>query len=217
VIVTGSGIAIALLGAVVRASWLETSGRRNPTVPIIAGSVLGVGLPFAGAAGVERLETTIVAALFAATAVVLGVGWLAAWLYQGAVVEGEDPNPAFVLAGGLAAGGIIAGASVETVSFDLETIRAVTATFVAIAAALFTYDVGHYGRTLATEIGADASRRPQLVRLGWSGTVAVVGVPIAVLGLAGAAVLAPTLSVPATAGVIVAVTAIVVGTWLLVR
>ncbi|WP_226005344.1 hypothetical protein [Natrinema salinisoli] len=216
-IATGSAVAVAVLGLVVRASWLETNGRENPTVPIVVGSVLGVVLPFAGVTGVGSPDPTVVPALFAATAVVLGVGWLAAWLYEGAVVRGTAPRPELVLAAGLAGGSIVAGASVETVALELETIRAGAATFVALAAALFTYDVGRYGRTLAVEVGADASRRPQVVRLGWSGTVAIVGIPIAVVGLAGAAVLAPTLSVPATAGVIVAVTATVGGTWLLFR
>ncbi|MDF9745700.1 hypothetical protein [Natrinema salsiterrestre] len=216
-IATGSAVAVAVLALVVRKSWLETDGYRNPTVPIVVGSVLGITLPFVGVTGVGSFDPAVVAALFAAAAVVLGVGWLAAWLYEGAVVRGEAPGPELVLAAGLAGGSIVAGASVETVALERETIRAGTATFVALAAALFTYDVGRYGRTLATEVGADASRRPQVVRLGWSGTVAVVGIPIAILGLAGAAVLAPTLSVPATAGVIVAVTATVGGTWLLFR
>ncbi|WP_226481082.1 hypothetical protein [Natrinema amylolyticum] len=215
--VTGAALVVAAVAVAVRGAWVQRSNRRNAAVAVVAGSIPGVGLPFAIAIGVGGTETMLVATLFGATAVVLGIGWLAAWLYEGAVGRDEAPSPATAVAAALAAGGIVSGASVDTVTLGLETVRAGAATFVPIAAALFAYDVGRYGRTLASEIGAEASRRPQLVRLGWSGGVAAVGVPVAALGLAGATVLAPTLSVPATAGVVVAVAAVVVGTWALVR
>ncbi|WP_222920036.1 hypothetical protein [Natrinema sp. SYSU A 869] len=218
VAVTGMALIVATVAVVVRGAWVQRSNRRNAAIAVVAGSVPGVGLPFAAAIGVGGTETTLVATLFGATAAVLGIGWLATWLYEGVVTRDEAPGSATAVAAALAAGGIVSGASVDTVTFGLATIRAAAATFVPIAAALFAYDVGRYGRTLARKIGAEtSSRRPQLVRLGWSGGVATVGVPVAALGLAGAAVLAPTLSVPATAGVVVAVAAIVGGTWVLVR
>ncbi|QCS43759.1 hypothetical protein [Natrinema versiforme] len=215
--VTGVAAVVAVSAAVVRGAWVQTDGRRNATVAIVVGAVSGVGLAVAGVGSLGSVETTLVAAGFGATAIVLGVGWLVAWLYEGAVLQDDAPDPVTALAGALAAGGIVAGSTVDAVLLDLETVRTGAAAFVPIAAALFTYDVGRYGRTLAREIGPDASRRPQLVRLGWSGAIAVVGVLVAALGLAGAAVFAPTLSVPATAGVIGAVAAVLGGTWLLVR
>ncbi|ELY71405.1 hypothetical protein [Natrinema versiforme] len=224
VVVRGSIAAVTVVAAVVavsataiRATWLQTDGRRNGAVAIIVGAVSGVGLAFAGVWSLGSVETNVVAVAFGALAIVLGAGWLAAWLYQGAVLRGDAPTPSTVLAGSLAAGGAIAGGTVDTVLLDLETVRVGVATFVPIAAALFAYDVGRYGRTLASEIGHEASRRPQLVRLGWSGAMAGAGVLVAALGLAGAAVLAPALSVPATAGVIGALVAVGGGTWLLVR
>ncbi|RZH69709.1 hypothetical protein, partial [Natrinema altunense] len=215
--VTGAALLGVAVAVVARSVWRQTGGRRNAAVAIVAGSLSGVGLPFGAAIGVGGIGTTTVATLFGAAAAVLGVGWLVAWLYEGVVGRNEATNPETAVAAALAAGGVVSGASVDTATLGLETGRAGVATFVPIAAALFAYDVGRYGRTLAREIGSEASRRPQLVRLGWSGGVAAVGVPVGALGMAGATVLAPTLSVPATAGVIVAVAAVVGGTWVLVR
>lgn len=213
----GVGLAVALYGAVVRASWLHSTEPGNAVVPIVVGGVAGIAVPFAAMVGVG-VAPIDAAALFGVTAVVLGVGWLGAWGYADAVSMGHAPSRATALAIALAVGGVGAAASVEVAALDLETARAGAATFVALAAGTFTYDVGQYGLALTREVGAEgASRRPQLVRLGWSGAVAVVGVPVASLGVLGAAVLAPTLSIPATAGVIAAVTAVLGGAWLLFR
>ncbi|ELY78042.1 hypothetical protein [Natrinema gari] len=215
--VTGAALLGVAVSVVIRSVWRQTDGRRNAVVAIVAGSMPGVGLPFAAVIGVGGIEAMTVATLFGAAAAALGVGWLAAWLYEGVVGRNEATNPETAVAAALAAGGVVSGASVDTATLGLETGRTGVATVVPIAAALFAYDVGRYGRTLAREIGSEASRRPQLVRLGWSGGVAAVGVLVGALGMAGATVLAPTLSVPATAGVIVAVAAVVGGTWVLVR
>lgn len=162
-------------------------------------------------------ESVPLAAFFGVSATALAVCFLLAWTYVGKVQRNETLSPVTTLAATLAIGGVIVGASVDVLALELETIRAATATFVALAAASFVYDAGRYGRTLAREVGSEASRRAQLVRLGWSGAVAVVGVPVAAVGLVGTTVLAPTLSVPATAGVVAAVTAIAAGAWLLLR
>ncbi|MBZ6493651.1 hypothetical protein [Natrinema longum] len=217
--VTTVALALAAVATAVRGSWVQTASRRNVAVAIVAGTVPGVAVPFGATIGHGGAETTLVATFFGATAVVLGIGWLIAWLYEGLVTSGDIDRlqPAIVLAGALAAGGLVTGASAEPATLGLETVRAGTATFGSLAAALFTYDLGRYGHTLAREIGPSASPRPQLVRVGWSGAVAAVGVPIAALGVAGAALLAPTLSIPATAGVVAALGAIVAGTWLLAR
>ncbi|QCW04459.1 hypothetical protein [Natrinema pallidum] len=215
--VTGTALLGVAVAVIARSVWRQTGGRRNAAVAIVAGTLPGVGLPFAAAIRSGGIGTTTVATLFGAAAAALGVGWLAAWLYEGVVGRNEATNPETAVAAALAAGGVVSGASVDTATLSLELMRAGVATFVPIAAALFAYDVGRYGRTLAREIGAEASRRPQLVRLGWSGGVAAVGVPVGALGMAGATAFAPTLSVPATAGVIVAVAAVVGGTWVLVR
>ncbi|WP_408959514.1 hypothetical protein [Natrinema sp. 74] len=214
--VTAVAIAVSAFAVVVRWSWLYTEQRRNVVVPIVAGAVAGVGFAAAGAIGVTGSAGRS-AVFLGATAVVLGLGWSAAWVAEGAMRKNTLPAIATVLAVALAAGGVVVGATVDVVTLGLETVRAGGATVVAIATASFAFDAGRYGRGLGREIGPSASRRPQLVRLGWSAAVAGVGLLAAALGLAVATLLAPTLSIPATAGAVAALLALLAGAWLLVR
>ncbi|WP_254763020.1 hypothetical protein [Natrinema marinum] len=214
--VTVASAVLAVFAVVVRWSWLYTDRRRNVAVPVVVGAVAGAGFAAVGAIGVTGSATRS-AMFLGATALALGFGWSAAWVLEGARRRDEIPATETVLAGTLAAGGVAVGVSVDVVSLDLETARAGIATLVSIAAAAFAYDAGRYGRVLGREIGPGASRRPQLVGLGWRAAVAGVGVPVAGVGVLFATVLAPTLSVPATAGVLAALLALLAGAWVLVR
>lgn len=207
------GVVVAGFGLVVRFEWYGARGRENVTVPILAGSTVGVVGAFPVAAVVGG--PTDVGALFGLAAVVCFAGWLLGLGHANRA--GTAAVGPIVVAVGLATGGVVVGASVDT-ALDAAGIRASAAALVAIAAGLFAYDVGRYGRTLARDVGrAGATRRPQFARVGWSAVVAGVGLPVAVAGLIVATLFAPTLSVPATAGVLAALVAVLSGTWLLFR
>ncbi|WP_265110095.1 hypothetical protein [Halosolutus halophilus] len=214
---TGGSLAIAVVGTVVRGSWVQTSGRDNAIVPLVVVAICGVVLPAPIAIGASGGRIGLVAGLFGAATIVLGLSYVAVGVALEATRTEDVPGPATAIAAALVAGGLTVGATVDAAP-GLATIRVGAGPLVAIAAGLFAYDAGRYGRTLAREIGPEgALRRPQLVQLGWRGTVAAVGVPVAVVGFLGATVLAPTLSVPATAGVLGGVAALVAGAWLLFR
>lgn len=210
---TVGGVVVAASGLVVRFAWHGASDRENATVPILAGSTVGVvgAFPVAAAVG----GPTDVGALFGVAAVACFAGWLLGLGHANRA--GTAAVGPIVVAVGLAIGGVAVGASVDTV-LDAAGIRASAAALVAIAAALFAYDTGRYGRALARDVGrAGVTRRPQLARAGWSALVAGVGLPVAAVGLVVATLFAPTLSVPATAGVLAALCSVLAGTWLLFR
>lgn len=214
--VTVLGVIAGTTGLVVRHLWAVTKGRENATVPVLLGSSLGVGTLFAGVvlAGVESggsVGTTFTVLALGFVGISIGLWWIRH-------VADRTPSAGAILGFGLVAGGVVTGASVEAAAGPLETLWPATPTLVAIAAGLFAYEGGRYGSALATEVGRDgATPQPQYVRLGWSAVVAAIGVPVAVLALLVALVLAPTLSVPATAALGLALVTIVVGGWLLFR
>ncbi|SDK06130.1 hypothetical protein [Natronorubrum texcoconense] len=221
VVIAVSGAVLTVLGAVARNSWYRTDERGNAVVAVVVGSAFGVGAS-AVAAGIGTRAGPIgsgeATVLFGATAVVLGGGWFVLWWYAKTMETVGTPDPASTIAAGLAVGVVAIAASTDSPATGVEAARTAVPSLVALAAGLFAYDVGRYGRVLAREIGsAGASRRPQLARIGWSGIVATVAVPIAAGGLWLATVVSPTLSVPATAGVLTAVVTIVVGARLLLR
>jgi hypothetical protein len=89
---------------------------------------------------------------------------------------------------------------------------------VAIASALFVYTLFERGQGAATAVGAEnVSTLPQAIWLGWTATLAVVGLVVAVAGILVSGTLTVSLSVPATAGVVSALVALVAGIWLLLR
>ncbi|SDQ26726.1 hypothetical protein [Natronobacterium texcoconense] len=214
-VVTAVGSTAIAFGLIVRFSWFGTNAGSNAVVPVLVGSTVGLGgsLPVVLVVGAD--SPAAVGSLLGVAAVVLVAGlpvriahrWLHRELGHGS---------ATVIACTLIAGGVGVGATVDAVA-GLADIRVAVISLVAIAAGLFVYDVGRYGRTLARDVGAGASRRPQYVRAGWSALIAAVGVPIAVIGLVAATVFAPTLSAPAAGAVVVALAAVVFGTQLLFR
>ncbi|MXV63653.1 hypothetical protein GS429_16620 [Natronorubrum sp. JWXQ-INN-674] len=210
------GVTLTALGLVVGYVWNLVADGSGAIVAVAVGTVFGTTGAFVGTVGAVAPggQDDLVAPLFGAIAVVLGAGWLA--MKHGTRLIAATPDPATVIAVGLAAGSVTVGTTSDAA--DVTVFGTVLPSLVALAAGLFVYDVGRYGRTLGREIGLEgASRRPQLVRVGWSGAVAAVGVPIAAGGLWIGTVLAPALSVPATAGVVAGVTAVVGGAWLLLR
>ncbi|OVE83901.1 hypothetical protein B2G88_15945 [Natronolimnobius baerhuensis] len=214
-LVTALGVLLIVFAISVRHSWLSIDARRNAAVPLIAGSALGVFIAFTLTLSVSGGSLETVSPLFGLGSVVLGVGWLIG--QAGRWVERESSAAsAAVLAVALVAGGVVTGATVTELT-TLEGVRTAAVSLVMIAAGLFAYDLSRYGRTLARDIGPTASPRPQFVRAGWSALVAGLGVPVAAFGLVVATLFAPTLSVPATAAVIVALGALVIGTRLLFR
>ncbi|TYL40042.1 hypothetical protein CV102_00215 [Natronococcus pandeyae] len=213
-LVTASGLGLAALGIVVRRSWPRSS-RENAIIPIVVGGVCGIVLLLGLAVGV--LGWSVVTPLSTGTVVALGVGGALAW-YVGILGKDGLPGPVGVIAGALAAGAVVLGALADGGATGLEAVRTGTTPFVALAASLLVYDLGRYGRGLAYEIGPEgATPRPQLVRFAWSATVAAVGVVVAAVGLWSATLLEPTLSVPATAGVLAGVVAVVIGVRFLLR
>ncbi|MFC4543992.1 hypothetical protein ACFO5R_18855 [Halosolutus amylolyticus] len=214
---TGGGVVTAAVGTIVRASWFGTTGRSNAVVPLLAGAVCGVVLIAPIAIGASGGRIALVAGLFGAATIVLGLSYAAVRVALETTVTDGESDSATAIAAALVGGGLVGGATVDAAS-GLATIRVGAGPLVAIATGLFVYDVGRYGRTLAREVGREgASRRAQFVQLGWRGAVAAVGVPVAAVGFLGATVLAPTLSVPATVAVLGGVAAIVAGAWLLFR
>ncbi|WP_246998500.1 hypothetical protein [Halosolutus gelatinilyticus] len=213
----GASLAIAVVGTAIQKSWSRATRRNSVAVPVVVGGVCGVLLvvPVAVVATGGRYD--VAAGLLTAATIVLGGGYTAAAIALGAMNWDWRPAPTSAIAAALVAGGLVLAGTADAAP-GLETIRTALVSFVAIAAGLFAYDVGRYGRTLGREIGRDgSSRRPQLIRIGWSGGVAAIGVPVATVGALGAAVLAPALSIPATAGALGGLAALVAGGWLLFR
>ncbi|TYT63249.1 hypothetical protein [Natrialba swarupiae] len=214
-LVTVVGAGVACLGFVVRRAWSQTTARSDATVAILAGTGVGTVTPFLAALAVGEtvVTATELTALYGVTALVLGVTLIVAPWY-GEVVRADGPvGPTALLAGSLVLGAVVVAATAEATAFLVGV-----AALLALTAACFVYDVGRYGRTIALEIGSiGVDRRPQLVRIAWSGALGVVAVPVGVAGLWIATVLAPTLSVPATIGVFAGLAAVGVGAWVLWR
>ncbi|ELY90385.1 hypothetical protein C483_12773 [Natrialba hulunbeirensis JCM 10989] len=219
------GVTIAALGSIVRRFWDRTNGANatSAIVPVVVGTTVGTTLTvlLAGGIGVQRglaaVET--VGALFAVTMIVLMIGSVVVW-HAGALGKGTVSKSPYIVATTLATSGLILGvlAEQERTGTGLTAVWAGLPTFVVIAAALVCYDLGRHGRSFAREIGAvGASSTPQLVRIGWSGAVASGGVVGAVCGFWLATVFQPTLSVPATVGVVVGFGVLVVGARVLLR
>ncbi|OIB57685.1 hypothetical protein [Natrialba sp. SSL1] len=222
---TVASVFIAALGSVVRRFWNRTNGASETSaiVPIVVGTAIGTTLTvlLAGGVGMQRGSAAVetVGALFAVTMIVLAIGSVVVW-HVGALGNGALSKSPYIVATTLATSGLILGvlAERELAGTGLAAVWAGLPTFVVIAAALMCYDLGRHGRSLTREIGAaGALSTPQLVRIGWSGAVASGGVVAAVCGFWLATVFRPTLSVPATIGVVVGFGVLVVGARVLLR
>lgn len=223
VIVTAVGIAVTAVGAVVRYAWVPAAEHRRESavVSIVAGSILGVValLPLAVAVDVS---VAVVSVAGGGTAGVLFAGGIVGAAYAQWRAASEirlDPGRgSIIIAAALGAGAVVIGTTVETAA-GIAALRTGVVSIVVLATGLFVYDIGRYGRVLARDVGAghETSPRPQYVRVGWSALVAGVGAIVAAVGLAVTTLFAPTLSVPATAAVLAAGSAVLAGAWLLFR
>lgn len=216
-----AGTGLAVFAAVVRELWMRASEPYNAAVPMLSGALVGIGGFVLVAFGLGTGIEDVIVVLFG-TAVVLGVGGSFTW--ASGIELAHDGTGATLTAGAtqtvsfaLAVGAIVTGAGVELqaglgVSSVLDGVSALAL----FAMAAFVTDVGHYGRILGWEIGRDgASPLPQFVRVGWSVAVAAAGFGIGVLGFVVATLFAPVLSAPAMLAVVLALGAILLGSWLL--
>lgn len=213
---TLSGLSLLALGAVVRRSWHQEDGE-NAIVPVAVGTCFGAAASFVSVlvVGTRLDSTTATVALFVGVVIVLGAGAAVAW-YAGTIGANGHPSSPYVTAAALAGGGIVAGIVADSGSTGLAAVRTGVTPFVAIAASLIVYDLGRYGRGLARDIGpTGATSRPQFVRVGWSGVIAVTGLVVVTGGLWVATIFQPSLSVPATMGVVVGLVVLVSGARLL--
>lgn len=213
------GIGLAAVGLVARWSWADAPQPPDPVFAIFGGTVCG----FLGAGTlIVLLRGPLTAGtwtgLLALAALVFGIGWVGFSRYADLLEAGVAPTAQVVVALALGASGAVVGTNVAYQGEAAGANVAGLAALVALAAGFFVYRAGGFGHTLGAEVGpAGATRRPQLVRLGWIGAVTVAGLVVAALGLWVATVIAPTLSVPAAGGVVAGTAALLAGTWLLLR
>jgi len=219
-VLSALGVVVTVAGGVVRWSWNRKRRTRNPAPAVLAGTLGGFG---AVVLGVGTLGGPPASAgwpgLFALATIVFGAGWVLLTRYAAALETAVAPAAVTILALSLVLGGIGVGAGAN-LARGAPAGAGVSglATLVAIAAGLFVYRLGRFGRRLGHEVGpAGATRRTQLVHVGWLGVVSVLGLVVAVGGLWTAALFAPTLSVPATASVLAGVLALLAAVLLLFR
>jgi hypothetical protein len=212
-----AALALIVFFGLVRWSWGGTEGDENAVVGVTVGAACGLAVVAALAAtfGVPGEGDVSLAVLFTTTTAGLVVLWVFLTRFHARVTSrmgGASTGIATVLVAGALVVGVRAGESASV------TNRPGIAVFLALAAGLFTYNVGRYGRTLGREIGPrGATALPQFVRTVWSGTVATFGVAVGICGAWVTALVAPALTTAATIGVVGGLVAAVVGTVLLLR
>ena len=217
------GAAGAAVAGFVRLTWLDGSrsadDTANAAVPTLAGAIAGTTLLVTvgsrvdpSASDTDLLTLILLATALCAVAVGLGVRWYAG---AGSAADGRAAGTAVGL--GLGLGAVVVAGTADPGGGVRAVFRdGPLAAFVALGAGLFAYRVGVYGSGLAADVGVDAAGRDvQLVRFTWTATVAGVGVLLAGVGLALATVFSPTLSVPATLGVLGGIVATGAAVWLL--
>lgn len=200
--------------------WIMTADRstgrmRNPVVAVVAGLAVGVALLVGPAIAAEGASPTTQTVLAVTAAVLVGAGVLALALARSGHLI-PLPIPSTVAASALGTQAVLVTLAAQTRTVDGPTLEGV-ATLCALAAAVFVAVAGWHGTTLAREAGGTARRRPQLVWLGWSGTVAVVGLLVAVGLYWVATAFPPVLSGPARIGVLAGLAALSAVVWLLLR
>jgi len=213
------GVALAFLNLVARSSWSRPPAPPDPVFSTVCGTGCGFLVVGAGAALVGPPTLAEWTALLAvATLAFVGV-WIALQMYAELLQNGAAPPARTVVALALCTSGVIAGTSAAYGSGPATgTGLAGVSALVAIAAGVFVFRAGRFGQRLGAEVGrAGATRRTQLVRLGWFGVVTVLGLVVAVVGLWIATVFAPTLSVPAAGGLLAGTVALFAGLWLLLQ
>jgi hypothetical protein len=213
-VVAGVGVALAAVGLVARLSWTSTSEGRDPALVVLAGSVCGFLASFPALVVAGPPTTEEWAAIYTAATLVFGVGWIALRVYAEQLERELAPTAPTMVALGLGTSGAIIATDVAYAGEPATGVVGLSA-LVAVAAGVFVFKAGRFAELLGTEVGrAGTTRRPQLVRLGWFGAVTLLGLVVAVAGLWVATVFAPTLSVPAAAGVLLGSVAVLAGLWL---
>jgi hypothetical protein len=216
VALAGAGVVFSAIGGYARWSWYSPAAGRDPAALLSLGTVSGFGVAIGviAAIGGPPIPGGWLS-LFGLLVPAFGLGWVVLGRYASLAKRGSAPAPATVTALTLCVSGVVVAATIPS-DAPTGTGRAGLVAVGAIGAGLFVYRAGRFGRRLGTEVGgAAATSRPQLVRLGWLGALTALGVVIAVAGLWSGTVLAPTLSVPATAGTLAGCVALVAGIWLL--
>jgi hypothetical protein len=218
-VIAALGVGLAFVSLVARSSWSRPPDPPDPVVSTVCGT--GCGFLVVGAAIVLVGPPTIgewTVLLAVATLVFVGIGFILP-IYAELLENGAGPPARTVVALALCASGVIAGTSAAHGSGPATgTSLAGVSALVAIAAGVFVFRAGRFGQRLGAEVGrAGATRRPQLVRLGWFGVVTALGLVVAVGGLWIATVFAPTLSVPAAAGLLAGTVGLFAGLWLLLQ
>jgi len=146
------------------------------------------------------------------TAIVLCVGGAVALV--AARTDGSLPVPPATTLLAAALGGQAVAVAGQTEAGTVSAVDGVV-TLAVLTAALFVYAAGQYGRTVTGEVGSATGRRPQLVWLGWSGLVGVVGLVVAATLYWIATTFTAVLSGPSRVGVLAGITALAAVTWLL--
>lgn len=209
------GLGVAGLSGLVRLTWERVEDGHNPDTAILLGTtvslmvILGGGLALGVAPGVLFLVPVL---LFLAGSGLWGLQGLLD-TFGGSVTRREMfPGLLSVLC--LAGAAAVAGDVGGTAALD----RSSLGTVLTLGAGVFVYAVGRHGAGLTAEVGtAGARRRPQLVHVAYAGTVVFLGTVVALVGFWVAMAIAPTVSVPATVGIVSALLATVLVARFLLR
>jgi hypothetical protein len=114
--------------------------------------------------------------------------------------------------------GLIVAAVLVALGMDARLALDQTGVVITVAGALFVRDAILRGRVAARDVGIqNVSSLTQFVWAGWTATLAVAGVAVALGGILASGVLSAPLSVPATAGLVSGLTALAAGVLLLLR
>jgi hypothetical protein len=216
VALAGVGVVFAGIGWYARWSWYSPETGRDPAVLLSLGTVSGFGVAIGAIAATGGPPVPGGwASFFGLLVPAFGLGWLVLGRYARLAERGSAPAPSKVTALGLCVSGVVVAATIPS-DAPTGTGRAGLVAVGAIGAGLFVARAGKFGRRLGREVGGEAAtRRPQLVRLGWLGALTALGMLVSLAGLWGASVLAPRLSVPATFGTLAGCVTLLAGIWLL--
>lgn len=212
----GPAVVLALLGLLARWSWYSPDSSRDPVVLLALGTVVGflVAVGAIAALGGPPGESSYLM-LYVLLLPCFGFGWFVFGYYTRLAGRGSVPSPATVTALGLGLSGLMLATTIPD-SAPAGTNQTGAIAVIAIGVGLFVHRAGRLGQRLQAEVGADGvDRRPQLVRVGWIGTLAAVGVFLAVGGLWSSTVLAPALPVSAAASTVLGCLALLAGIVLL--
>ncbi|ERG88207.1 MAG: hypothetical protein J07HX5_00350 [halophilic archaeon J07HX5] len=221
VVATGVGVTLITAGQLTRYSWLKKE-RRPPVSPTLSflGSLAGFVIMIVAILVFRGPQTAGGwVSLFGLVAGLAAGSWVLCLLCASKLRGSETQLTPSVAALLLCLSGVIVGAGAELtrvgfIGVGTDGLVALGA----ITAGLAVHQLGRFGRILGREVGAaGANRRPQLVRAGWVGLVSLFGIGVATAGIWLSSMFAPTLSVPATVVVVLAIIALRTGIRRLLR